>query len=103
MNSPRPTDIVMWWPSPEAFDDLIVEDAECGFDLSAPDDTECGEWLAYWNQDEAHHKVFEKEFTEVLKHYANQILDQHGETEAISDEQDCNRTETEEDSAGSLT
>jgi hypothetical protein len=83
----------MWWPSLEAFDDLTVEDAENGFTLSAPDDTECGEWLAFWNQDEAHHMVFEKEFTEVIKHYANQTLEQHGQTEAISDEQDCNRTE----------
>ncbi len=50
----------MWWPSPEAFEDLTVEDAEHGFDLSAPDDTECGEWLAFWNQDEAHHKILAK-------------------------------------------
>ncbi len=83
----------MWWPSPEAFNDLTVEDAENGFTLSAPDDTECGEWLAFWSQDESHHMVFEKEFTEVIKHYTNQTLEQHGETEAISDEQDCNRTE----------
>ena len=28
-----------FWPSPEAFDDLTVEDAEEGFTLIAPDDT----------------------------------------------------------------
>lgn len=92
----------MWWPSPEAFDDLTVEDAEYGFDLSAPDGTECAEWLAYWNQDEAHHKVFEEQFVEILTQYANKILEEHGQAEAIADEQDCNRTQAEENSAGAL-
>ena len=64
----------MWWPSPEAFEDLTVEDAEHGFDLSAPDDTECGEWLAFWSQDEAHHKIFEEEFTAVLRNHAEFVL-----------------------------
>jgi hypothetical protein len=93
----------MWWPSPEAFDVLIVEDAEYGFDLSAPDDSECGEWLAYWSQDDIHQKVFEQEFIAVLKHYANEILDQHGETEDQPDEQTGNREQTENDSTGALT
>ncbi len=94
--------LTMWWPSPEAFDDLTVEDAEYGFDLSAPDHTECGEWLAYWNQDEAHHKIFEREFIEVLKHYANKTLEEHGQAEAISDEQSGDRSQTEDVSTGTL-
>ena len=75
----------MWWPSPEAFEDLTVEDAEHGFDLSAPDDTECGEWLAFWSQDEAHHKIFEEEFTAVLRNYANKILNQNVQNEDFPD------------------
>ena len=91
----------MWWPSPEAFEDLTVEDAEHGFDLSAPDDTECGEWLAFWNQDEAHHLVFEKEFTAVLSHYANKILDANGKDEELPDGGTENRIETQDECPGS--
>ena len=92
----------MWWPSPEAFEDLTVEDAEYGFDLSAPDNTECAEWLAFWTQDEVHHKVFTEEFIKALTHYANKTLEQNGETEAVSDEQSDHRVETEEDTSGAV-
>jgi hypothetical protein len=97
----------MWWPSPEALEDLSVEDAEHGFDLSAPDGTECGEWLTFWNQDEAHHKIFEEEFTAVLRNYANQILEKHGENEILVDrgtedriqtQDECPRTQSEHES-----
>ena len=101
-NSEKPTELKMWWPDPSAFDDLTVEDAEHGFDLSAPDDTECGVWLSYWNQDEEHHKFFEAEFTKVLIDYAENTLEKHGQTKAVSDEQACDRTETEEVGAGAL-
>lgn len=96
------TNLEMWWPSPEAFDDLVVEDAEHGFDLSAPDNTECAEWLGYWNQDEEHQKVFNDAFLSVITTHALKTLEQHGKTETVSDEQDCNRSETEENSAGSV-
>ena len=99
MNLEKPTDIEMWWPSPEAFEDLTVEDAEYGFDLSAPDGTECAEWLAYWAQDEAHHKVFEDEFIKVLSDYANKILNTNGESKNQPDGQDGNRVEAEEECA----
>jgi hypothetical protein len=88
MNSEKPTDTEMWWPSPEALNDLIVEDAEYGFDLSAPDGTECAEWLAYWAQDESHHKVFEEQLIEILTLYSNQILETHGKNENQPDGQD---------------
>jgi hypothetical protein len=91
----------MWWPSPEAFEDLTVEDAEHGFDLSAPDDTECGEWLAFWSQDEEHHKVFTGEFTAVLRNYANQILDANGKDEELPDGGQEDRSETQNDITGS--
>jgi hypothetical protein len=81
--------------------DLTVEDAEEGFTLSAPDDTECAAWLTYWNQDEAHHEVFEKEFNKVLTHYLNRTLEEHGEAEAISHEQSGRREQTENDLSGS--
>ena len=76
-NSERPTEL--WWPHPDAFQDLTVEDTEEGFTLSAPDGTECAEWIAYWNQDETHHAVFEKEFIEVLRDYSNKTLEAHVE------------------------
>ncbi len=94
------TPIEMWWPSPEAFEDLTVKDAEHGFDLSAPGGTECGDWLTFWSQDEAHHAVFEEEFTAVLRNHANQILDSNGETEAVTDEQSAHREQAEEVGTG---
>jgi hypothetical protein len=91
----------MWWPSPSAFDDLTVEDAEHGFDLLAPDDTECGEWLAFWNQDEAHHTVFEKNFVEVLRNYANKVLETHGKDEDLPDGENSHSVQTENVGTGS--
>jgi hypothetical protein len=91
----------MWWPSPSAFDDLTVEDAENGFDLSAPDDTECGEWLAFWAQDEAHHKIFEDEFTAVLRNYANKVLETHGKDEDLPDWENSDSVQTEDVGPGS--
>jgi len=87
----------MWWPSPEAFEDLTVEAAEHGFDLSAPDDTECGEWLAYWAQDEEHHKVFTEEFTTVLRNYANQILESNGKDEELPDGGQSDREQAQDE------
>jgi len=97
------TTLEMWWPSPEAFNDLEVTDIEEGWQLSAPDGTELAEWLNYWSQDEEHHVLFEKAFLEVLINHANSILDQNGETEVQSDEQSGNRAEAEDDGTGSVT
>lgn len=93
----------MWWPSLEAFDDLTVEDTEEGFTLEAPDDTECAEWLAYWDQDEAHHKIFEDEFIKVLTHYANKTLETHGENENLPVGGTEDREQAQMHSSGSLT
>ena len=65
-----------WWPSPEAFDDLIVEDSEEGFTLDAPEYTECGDWLAYWNQSPDHIELFTEEFTKVLTNHIDTTLEQ---------------------------
>jgi hypothetical protein len=94
------TTLEMWWPSPEALEDLTVKDAEHGFDLSAPDDTECGEWLAFWNQDGAHHKVFEEEFTAVLRNYANLVLENHGENEILVDRGQEDRVQAQDECSG---
>ena len=74
--------LTMWWPAPEVLNDLSVDDAEDGFTLSAPNDTECGEWLAHWNQSEEHQKVFHQAFTEVLENYLKHLTNEDGKTES---------------------
>ena len=91
----------MWWPSPESLDDLTVEDVEGGFDLLAFDDTECGQWLTFWNQDEAHIKVFTEEFTAVLTHYANRILEANVKDEDLAERGNSDPVQTENDEPGS--
>ena len=104
INSGKLTDWpVFWWPHPDAFNDLTVEDVESGFELSAPDDTECGEWLAYWDQDEAHHEVFQTEFIRCLTDHANKTLETHGENQSIPVGSPCDSEQAQDVSAGSLT
>ena len=91
----------MWWPSPEGLEDLVVEDVEDGFDLSAPDGTECADWLSYWDQSEEHHLLFQKEFERTLLDYLD-TLQQHGKTEAIPDQQSGPGIQAEEDGPGTL-
>ena len=81
-DSLKPTEF--WWPNPGAFDDLTVEDTEEGFTLEAPDDTECGEWLAYWNQTPDHIECFTEAFTQALKNNLD-FLEEHGQTEEFTD------------------
>ena len=81
-DSLKPTEF--WWPNPGAFDDLTVEDTEEGFTLEAPDDTECGEWLAYWNQSPKHIELFTEEFTKCLQNHIDTTLEEHGQTQSIS-------------------
>ena len=76
-NSEKP--IEFWWPHPDAFEDLTVEETEGGFTLSAPDDSECGEWLEYWNQTPEHLELFTRKFVESLTNHADFILKNHGE------------------------
>ena len=87
-----------FWPSPEAFDDLTVEDAEEGFTLIAPDDTECGEWLAYWNQSPEHVELFTEAFTANLRNYL-ELID--GQTKDIADGQQCDPEQAEDVGSGS--
>ena len=96
--SQKPTDF--WWPSPDAFDDLTIEDTDENFTLTAPDDTECGEWLAYWNQTPEHIELFTEALTESLKNNLDNLLEQHGKNE-VPDGIDSNRVETQDVSTGS--
>jgi hypothetical protein len=92
-----------WWPSPEAFNDLEVTDTEEGWQLSAPDYTELAEWLTFWNQDEAHHKVFEDEFIRVLTDHANKTLETHGENQSIPVGSPCDSEQAQVHCSGLLT
>ena len=98
-DSPKPTEF--FWPSPEAFDDLTVEVTDEGFTLTAPDDTECGEWLAHWDQSPEHIELFTEEFTKVLKNYADFILEEHGQTQSISNGLHEDGEQTQDVCAGS--
>jgi hypothetical protein len=103
MDYANPTEI--WWPHPGALDDLSVEftDEEEGgslIHLSAPDGTECADWLSYFNETEERRAVFERAFIQ-------SILDQitmlkHGEIERITDQQAGNHPSGEEDLPGSV-
>ena len=93
--------IEFWWPHPDAFNDLEVSDIEEGWQLSAPDDTECAEWLAFWDQDEEHHKVFEDEFIHVLTDHANKTLEEYGENESVPERGQADREQAEVHCSGS--
>ena len=67
----------MWWPHQDAFDALTVTDTEEGFELSAPDGSECALWLEYFNFTEELHKEFETAFVQMLREAANKELTNH--------------------------
>ena len=90
-----------FWPSPDAFEDLTVEDTDEGFTLTAPDDTECGEWLAHWNQSPEHIELFTEAFTEALTNNIDNILEQHGQTQELTDGQQCDPEQAEYVGSGS--
>ncbi len=93
MNLEKPIDLEMWWPSPEALQDLQVEDWEEGFHLSAPDGTACAEWLNFWTQSKEHEQIFNQAFEEMLRIYLDTLENQHGENEELLDGQDDHRVE----------
>lgn len=94
-----------WWPSPDAFHDLTVTDIEDGWELSAPDNAELAVWLAYWNQDEERHALFQTVFVKALTEHANLVLntdEQHGEAE-VTNGNTSNSEQTENECPGPLT
>jgi L-rhamnose isomerase len=77
----------MWWPTPESLKDLTVEETEEGFDLSAPDGSECGLWLAHFSETEELRQEFQTEFETCLLNY---IREQDGKNEVPDrSESDC--------------
>jgi len=95
------TTLEMWWPHPDAFQDLKVTDTETGWQLEAPDDSELGNWLGYWNQDEVHHAFFEAEFIAALLAHIKTLDLEHGKAEAIADQQSGGGEQTQDDGPGS--
>lgn len=81
----NPTEI--WWPHPSALDDLIVEDAEDGFTLSAPSNTECAEWLAYFAATPERQEVFNREFQKALLTHLDYLKERNGKDEVQPNEQ----------------
>ena len=77
----------MWWPSPEALNDLTVEETEEGFDLSAPTGSECGLWLAHFSETEELRQEFQTKFNNCLLNYIKE-LDGKNEV-ADQSESDC--------------
>ena len=99
----NPTEI--WWPHPSAIDDLVVdwiseEDGSATIQLSAPDDTECADWLNYFNETEERKAAFGREFIRAL---LDQIkLENNGKSKGIPDEQSGDHPRGEEDRAGTV-
>ena len=91
---------LFWWPGIESLEDLVVEHAEEGFLLSAPDGTLCSDWLAYWSETPEREAIFSREFQKALLDHANQILEQHGESTLNKQQQD-DSSDPQEVGAGS--
>jgi hypothetical protein len=72
-----------WWPSPEAFDDLTVEEIEDGFAFIAPDDTECGVWLAHFNETPERQEIFSAALISSLKDQIEML--NNGKTQELTD------------------
>ena len=69
-----------WWPDLESLEDLVVEDTEEGFLLSAPDGTLCSDWLAYWSESPKREAIFSQEFQKVLLNHLNTLTENDGES-----------------------
>ena len=103
MDYANPTEI--WWPKPSAFDDLSVEFEDLGEEgalihLDAPEGTECGEWLAYFQKTPERQAAFEREFTRTLLEHAARVI--NGESEGIPDQQGGDHPSGEKDLTGSV-
>lgn len=63
--------ITMWWPHPDAFDELVVEDWVDGYTLSGPEDSDIGAWITFWNQSPEHAEFFSEQFVKTLIDHVN--------------------------------
>ena len=89
----------IWWPHPAALDALNVIETEEGFDLEAPEGTECGDWLAYFNETEERKEIFSRAFIQMLKDHIELI---NGENQVESDQQDPDHSCGQEDVTGAV-
>jgi hypothetical protein len=88
----------MWWPHSTALSDLTVEETETGLNFSAPDDTECGAWLAYFSQTAELREEFGREITTILIKHHDEI---NGESK-IPNRAERDRVRKEEDCSGAI-
>jgi len=88
----------MWWPHPDAFSDLTVEDTEGGWEFSAPDESECGQWLSFYSQSEELSEEFQREVISCLLNHCDKI---NGESK-IPNRTERDRVHQEEDSSGAV-
>ena len=59
----------MWWPNPEAINELTVEETPEGFSFSAPEGSECSKWLEHFNQTEELRQEFSKAIIDTILKY----------------------------------
>ncbi len=63
-------------PSLAALDDLTVTETEDGLEFSAPPETECGDWLGYWDSS----PDLREEFSSLIKQILLDRLEDGRET-----------------------
>ena len=89
-----------WWPGIESLEDLVVEYAEEGFVLSAPDGTLCSDWLEYWSESPEREAIFSQEFQKVLLDHLEILTNGNGES-TLTDRQENNRVDPQKVCTGS--
>jgi hypothetical protein len=90
---------LFWWPDLESLEDLVVEDTEEGFLLSAPDGTLCSDWLAYWSESPEREAIFSREFQKVLLDHLKTLTENDGES-TLTDRQEDDRVDPQEIGTG---
>lgn len=90
----------IWWPHPSAFDDLTVTETEDGFEFSAPDGTECADWLSYFSETPERKAAWESEILNSITNYIQHF--ENGQVQGLSDEQTTDYPGGEKDGPGSL-
>ena len=81
MDTPEEELCEIWWPSSSSLNDLTVEEIEGGFTLSAPDGTECADWLGYYNSTDELRERFNSAFVKALTDYIRKLEQDGGQVE----------------------
>ena len=91
----------IWWPGPEALNDLTVDEIEGGFTFEAPDGTECADWLSYYNSTDELREQFNAALVKILTDYIRKLEQDGGQVEVpVGSEAD--REQAEENVPGSV-